>query len=276
MKVKKLSIALAFGLIAILAPSAAWSATLYMMFDGDAGASFSFPSITVTHPTAGLGDFTGSSLGLTTAAQETYVENQILALVQADYADYDIMFVTTEPIVGPFEVWGIDDTAYTFSDNCAPGVECDRLFGKAEPVSGYARTWAGSFSLDGVTNPYGGTATSSPEMDFPAYTLDEIAQGLANSAAHEIAHLYGVVHEGLDAGLPSVPGSLMQTDVEGVMATTDKVFSSAAHAQLCSTLGEAIGSGACGPVGAVPEPGAVMLFGLGALLMGAYTSRRRK
>jgi len=249
---------------------------VYMAFDG----APSFPSITVTHPTAGLADFTGSAFGITNPTDTSYLEGAIQSLVQTDYAAYDITFVTTEPIVGPYDVWGIDDSAYTFSDSCGMTTECQRLFGKAS-ASGYARTWAGSLSLDGSTNPYGGSATSSPELDITTHTLDQIAQAMANNAAHEIAHLFGVAHEGLDAGNPSQTWNLMETNVESTMASTNKYFSTAANSTLLSSLGCNPAFQGCGNHDGgddqnppIPEPTSAVLFGLGALLFaGAWRQR---
>jgi len=283
MEKKRLWLLLSAALGIALASSPAQSTTVYMAFDGDA----TFPSITVTHATAGLGDFTGSAFGISSAADTAYLENAILTLVRADYAAYNIDFVTSIPVSGTYQVWGIDDTAYTFSDFCGMTVECQRLFGKADPTAtvgdavGYARTWAGSMSLDGVTNPYGGSATSSPELDISTHTLDQIAQALANNAAHEIAHLYGVAHEGLDAGSFSQVWNLMETNIESTMVSQNKYFSSTANGTLLAALGcnselqgcTVNGGGDQEPV--IPEPTGLLMFGLGTLLVGGYSRRRR-
>jgi hypothetical protein len=158
------------------------SAIVYMEFEGDVA----FPNVTVSHPTPGLADFTGSAFGMNTLAQETALESAILALVQADYAPYDVTFVTTAPagVAGvDYKVYGIDDTAFTFNNG---GFENSRLFGKVDSnPGGFARTWAGSFSLDGVSNPYGGNQTSSPQLDISTHTSDQIAQALAQRLLRE-------------------------------------------------------------------------------------------
>ena len=264
------AVSFAFITCAAVVPwSAHGTAIVFTNFDGDANATFDFPNITVDHDTGplgtGLADFTGSAFGISSTTDTQSLENKILSLVQADYAAFDVTFTTTQPVGTPgtdFKVWGIDDTAYTFQ-NVSP--EDSRLFGKADGIpGGFARTWAGSFSLDGVTNPYGGTVVSSPELDITTHTIDEIAQALANNAAHEIAHLFGVVHEGLDAGMASQPSNLMQTDIESVMASTNKFFSSQANQQLLLAVGPAVNP--------MPEPSTIFLFM--SALMGARFVRK--
>jgi hypothetical protein len=214
-------LALAMGLTVAVALPARATTYVYMDFDGDP----LFPNLNYQENTAGLAAFTGSSLGLSPASLAN-VESIILADVAADYAPYDIAFVTHTTGLTPstFYTWGIDDRAFVFSNRvpAAPhayvpidpsqpcpatldGVAtngCSRLFGKAiggsalfpDDITGanivnpmFARTYAGSFAL----GP-GSASPSSPSLFGASDAL--IGQALANSAAHEIAHLFGVGH----------------------------------------------------------------------------------
>ena len=163
---------------------------VFMNFDGDAA----FPSITVSHNTAGLAAFTGSAFGASNLpAHEAAIETAMLALVAADFAPYNVTFTTTAPggVLGvDYVVYGIDDTAFTFDSILNSGQENSRLFGKVDALGGsYARTWAGSFALNGNNGPFGGTnqSTSSPPLSFANNTDAQIAQALANSAARTSA-----------------------------------------------------------------------------------------
>jgi len=226
--------------------------TVFVDFQGDNTVdptiTFVFPNITVEHDTLGLGKFT--AFGYSAASFEI-VKNTMLEKLREDFSGLNMTFTAVQPEGRPgsdFKVYGIDDTGFTFTVNCSNGLkEGCRLFGKASgfcdlacqgsTVGGFARTWAGSFALDGVHNPYGGSLKSSPILPGP-FSAAQVGQALANSAAHEIAHLFNVQHEAKDLNpdLPAEPGNLMETDSERVMATTNKAFSSQARTQLESIL----------------------------------------
>jgi hypothetical protein len=284
--------AVAAALLLLAAAPAKATTYVLMDFDGDA----LFPSLTYQANTAGLAGFTGSAFGLDAAGRDAVVA-QIMTLVAADYAAYDISFVTDTTGLSSWYTWGIDDTAYVFSDSlpnpgynpinpyaaCPGGLygDCYRLYGKALGGSAafpndaagnsivnptYARTWAGSFALGA------GTADPSSPSLFGASTT-AIAQALGNSAAHEIAHLFGVGHPA-SCGAGSSCTDLMWASLESVESTVNKSFSAGDHAILLAALGAAGQTPGGGDNGtAVPEPSTVTLLGLGAV--GLIRVRRR-
>lgn len=270
------------------APAPAFATTIvYMDFDGDT----LFPSLTWQEDSTGLDPFAGSVFGLN-ATQLDAVVATILGLVVEDFQAYDIDFVTDTTGLSSWYTWGIDDSAYVYSgppyDEIDPSVPCPtafcaRLYGKAANTPGdddqygnniynptYARTFAGSFALGA-----GSADPSSPALSILNDTVDEIAQALANSAAHEISHLFGTGHSFGSSW------NLMYVEVESVEAGNNKYFSNTDHQILLSALGarpedpeDPEGPGDDDPV-TVPEPGTLALLGIGLFAMGLARRRRQ-
>jgi hypothetical protein len=196
--------------------------------------------------TQGLAPLTLLEFGLTNAQADT-VKANIRTLVDEDFAPYDIAFFTDKNFYHDF-TWGIDDTAYVFTDGpvypdvnpfgACPEPPCHRLYGKASNNPGdtdkfgnsiyhptYARTWAASFVL-------GPTSADPSSPSLFEHSTGEISQALANNAAHEIAHFFGVSDAASGAGW-----NLMYVEIESVESTHDKYFSPSDKAILMSALG---------------------------------------
>jgi hypothetical protein len=276
--------AVGLGLCVLVALPAKATTVVLMDFDGDAA----FPSLTYGANTTGLASFTGSAFGLSAPDLAT-VESNILAKVTADYAPYDISFVTDTTGLSSWYTWGIDDTAYVFPNTLTvpdPGYNpidanapcpasaggCNRLYGKASNTPGavdkagnniynptYARTWAGSFALGAGT-----ASPSSPSLE--GDTVEHISQALANSAAHEIAHLFGVGHP---AGCAAPCFDLMFADIEANESTRDKSFSAGDRAILL----EALGPSQDGNNNSVPEPAPLALLGAALFALLCFSRR---
>jgi hypothetical protein len=233
-------------------------------FDGDP----SFPSLTVLRPTPGLAAFTGGNFGLT-PAQRTDVVQRVMTLLQADYvgSGLNVEFVTQTAGISEFYTWGIDDSALIVpTGDCAnPGLNFERLYGKAGSGFGndcngasihfprHARTWAGSFTV------FGAHAPSQPPLrvgntfgDGTVITTAHIAQALANSAAHEIGHLFGLKHP-VCADDACRTGRLMFSSTEEVEARNDKSFDPGELDSLRTAIGNRF-TLVAGPTGTVRDP----------------------
>ena len=244
MSMKVLRVLLLAAVILLVVSSVQAAKVVLLNFDGDA----TFPSLTSQSVTYGLAPFTGSAFSLS-ASDADAVKANILTLVEADYAPYDINFITDKSLPHDYE-WGVDDSANVYTEGppyylsvdpyspCPSGYTCHRLFGKTANNPGdtdnwgnniyhpeYSRTFAGSFAL--------GAGTASPSSpSLVGHTVGQISQALGNSAAHEIAHLFGVKHPASGAGW-----NLMYTEVESVESTVNKYFSASDQAILLAALG---------------------------------------
>jgi Thrombospondin type 3 repeat len=242
MKILRILLLLTVLLLAVSSVQA--TKIILLNYDGDAA----FPSLTYDTKTPGLAVFDGSAFGLSPSEANT-VKNSIVTLVQQDYAPYDIAFTTDKNAPHDYQ-WGLDDSYYMwkvpydfttpdlYHNGCPFGYTCYRLYGKTANNPGdtdkwgdpiyhptYSRTFAGSFAL-----PASSAVPSSPSLY--GHTTGQISQALANSAAHEIGHFFGLVHPSGGWGW-----DLMQSEPESVESTVNKYFSAGDQAILMAALG---------------------------------------
>jgi hypothetical protein len=266
--------------------------TMYvkLQFEGDPG----FPSLTSTTLTRGLDRFTGAAFGLSQQQREVVVQ-RIQELVEEDFRDFNVEFVTgTPPMTNSF-TWGIDDSKFLYPANGAcTGSTTSRLWGKAGSLDhqsvdctgeslyhpSYARTFAGSFVVlsnsDSPSQPplrLGQPLPPGPfdsQLSFPTISVEHIAQALANSAAHEIGHLFGLKHpEGAEdlqckTSLTFQATRLMCSSPEGIEARFNKGFSGTERAILAASIG-------LRPLDSAGVPGALRDRGAGL----TWTAERR-
>ena len=239
-----------------------------------------FPSLTSYKDTTGLARFTGSAFRLTPEERDSVVQ-KIVELVREDFKDFNIVFNADGFTAGAYW-WGIDDSFYVFYDEpseCTPG-GWGRLYGKAGgnpsilpgPCSDpgvhpkYARTWAGSFAIiprpdldpnvisfpplipyshcsDAERHPHTGFYCGHFLSGSQVVTVDGVAQALANSAAHEISHLFGTLHTGqidpVTGNTVNANGQLLQSENEWTEANTNKSFDTVNYNILMRNLGTA-------------------------------------
>lgn len=195
---------------------------VFLNFNGD----LNFPGLTLQGDTRGLASFFGGVFNISVQQRQALID-RIVSFIRQDFARFsNISLVTSTQGLGFWYTWGIDDRAYVFYEDevvenrplpitpeapCVANGLCARLFGKAigsinpgerdlindRPIHHptYARTFAGSFALGELSaNPSEPPLIYGDQVRGNTIGIDEIAQALANNAAHEIAHLFGIGH----------------------------------------------------------------------------------
>jgi hypothetical protein len=213
---------------------------IYLYFPTADDATFSNYGAAFGDPTSPLKKFDVADLDASIGTTTNLI-NQVLAIVQEDYCEFDVKVeaTTTAPSPPASEAqWNIVGIG---TDNCT---STNGLFGIAENVDtnngvaqDHARVWGGTYkTLFGAGGSFPPLVLSGPGNS----TLAKWANAIGGTASHEAGHNYGLAHSTLlRPGEDAMPNHLMPAgpNVDGAHRVGSRHFSDESYEILGHNIG---------------------------------------